>query len=118
MRKVLTMLSAVAVAGALFSICSPPAEARMEYMNALSTKYPAVAEQVKMQKCVVCHHKTDKKQRSEYAKALEKALGKKMVKNVDEINKALDAVAGQEYSDGKKYGDLFKDGKLPAPFSE
>ena len=117
MRKVLTMLSAVAVAGVLVSICSPPAEARMEYMNALSTKYPAIAEQVKSEKCLVCHGK-QKKQRSDYAKAIEKALGAKMVKDVEAINKALDTVADQEYADGKKYGDLLKEGKLPAPFSE
>ena len=31
---------------------------------------------------------------------------------------ALDAAAAVEYADGKTYGDLLKEGKLPAPFSE
>jgi len=117
MRKVLTLLTAVAVAGALFSVDARPVQAQKQYMDEMLKKYPSVAEQVKEQKCNTCHGK-QKTQRSEYAKALEKALGEKKVKDAEKISKAFDAVAEQEYSDGKKYGDLLKDGKLPAPFSE
>lgn len=117
MRKVVTLLTAAAVVGLLFAYSTRPAHARAEYQAALAAKYEGVAEQVKEQKCGVCHGK-QKTQRSEYAKALEKALGEKKVKDADKINAALDAVAAMEYADGKTYGDLLKESKLPAPFSE
>lgn len=117
MRKVLTILTAVAVAGVIFSVEAQPVRAQKQYMDALSAKYPKVADQVKDQKCAVCHGKK-KTERSDFAKALEKALGVKKEKDVEKINKALDAVAEKEYADGKKYGDLLNEGKLPAPFSE
>jgi hypothetical protein len=117
MRKVVTLLTAVAVAGAIFMYSARPAQAQMQYMKAMAAKYEGVAAQIDTQKCAVCHGK-QKTQRSEYAKALEKALGEKKVKDVEKINSALDAVAAMEYADGKTYGDLLKEGKLPAPFSE
>jgi len=117
MRKALTILTAVAVAGVIFSVEAQPVRAQKQYMDALSAKYPKVAAEVKTQQCKVCHGK-QKTQRSEFAKGLEKALGAKKVKDVEKINKALDTVAGQEYANGKKYGDLLNEGKLPAPFSE
>ncbi|MFO1094219.1 MAG: hypothetical protein U0992_13045 [Planctomycetaceae bacterium] len=116
MRKALTILTAVAVAGVFFAVEAQPVRAQKQYMDALSAKYPKVAAEVKTQQCKVCHG-AKKTQRNDYAKALEKALGEKKVKDVEKINKALDTVAGQEYADGKEYGDLLNDGKLPA-FSE
>jgi hypothetical protein len=117
MRKVLTMLTAVAVAGVLFTAESRPVHAQKQYMDEMKGKYAPVAKLIDEQKCAVCHGK-QKTQRSEFAKALEKALGAKKVKEVEKIQAAFDAVAEQEYADGKKYGDLLKEGKLPAPFSE
>jgi hypothetical protein len=118
MRKVLTMLTAVTVACALFAAGSRPVHAQKDYMDAMKKKYEPVAKLIEEQKCNTCHGKSSKKQRSEFAKALEKALGEKKVKDAEKINKAFDAVADQEYADGKKYGDLLKSGALPAPFSE
>lgn len=117
MRKVLTILTAVAVVGVLFSVDAQPVQARKQYMDEMSAKYPKVAAEIKTQKCGVCHGK-NKKQRSDYAKALEKVIGKKNEKDEDKVKAAFDKVADQEYADGKKYGELLKDGKLPAPFSE
>ena len=117
MRKLLTMLAAVAIAGVLFSVDARPVQARKQYMVEMGKKYPKVADQITTQKCKVCHGK-NKKQRSDFATALTKAVGKKNQKDADKIIAAFDKVADQEYSDGKKYGDLLKDGKLPAPFSE
>lgn len=117
MRKVLTVLTIAAVAGGLFSLEARPVHAQKQYMDAMIAKYEPASKLIMEQKCVVCHGK-QKTQRSEYAKAIEKALGEKKVKDVEKINKALDTVAEQEYADGKKYGDLLKAGTLPAPFSE
>ena len=117
MRKVVTLMTAAAVAGCLFAWSARPVQAQKQYMDAMAAKYEGLAEQIKEQKCGVCHGK-QKTQRSEYAKALEKALGEKKVKDVEKINAALDAVAAMEYANGKTYGDLLKEGKLPAPFSE
>jgi hypothetical protein len=111
------MLTAVAVAGALFTVDVRPVHAQKQYMDEMKTKYPAVAKAIDTQKCATCHGK-QKTQRSEFAKALEKALGEKKVKDAAKIQKAFDAVADQEYADGKKYGELLNGGTLPAPFSE
>lgn len=118
MRKLLTMTLAALVAGAVLSADPRPVQARKEYLDCFVAKYESVADLAKEQKCLVCHGKKQKAQRSDYAKALEKALGEKMVKDKDKIGKALDSVAAQQYADGKTYGDLLKDGKLPAPFAE
>ena len=67
---------------------------------------------------VICHGAKSKKERSDYAKALEKALGEKKVKDVEKINAALTEVEGKEYEDGKTYGSLLNDGHLPPGFSE
>ena len=117
MRKVLTVLTAIAVVGVLFSVDAQPVQARKQYMDEMKAKYSKVATEVDAQKCGVCHGK-NKKQRSDYAKALEKAIGGKNEKDSDKVKEAFDKVADQEYADGKKYGELLKDGKLPAPFSE
>jgi len=117
MRKVLTTLTAVAVACALFTVDARPVHAQKQYMDEMKKKFEPIAKLIEEQKCAVCHGK-QKTQRSEFAKALEKALGEKKVKDVEKIQKAFDTVAEQEYADGKKYGDLLKAGTLPAPFSE
>jgi hypothetical protein len=112
------MLTAAAVVCALFAADSRPVRAQKDYMDAMKNKYEPVAKLIEEQKCAVCHGKSSKKQRSEFAKSLEKALGEKKVKDADKIAKAFETVADQEFADGKKYGELLKDGKLPAPFSE
>lgn len=117
MRKVLTMLTVIAVAGAMFMVDARPVLAQKQYMDEMKKKYEPVSKLIDEQKCGVCHGK-QKTQRSEFAKALEKALGEKKVKDAEKIQKAFDAVGDQEYADGKKYGDLLKAGSLPAPFSE
>lgn len=117
MRKLAILMAAVAVAAVAFSVDAQPVQAQKQYYDAFVAKYTAVSEQAGEMKCAVCHGK-QKTQRSEYAKALEKALGEKKVKDEEKINKALDTVAGEEYADGKTYGELLKDGTLPAPFAE
>ncbi len=117
MRKFGTWMMIAAVFGIVFSAQPRPVEAQKAYFDAFVAKYENVAEEAKAKKCAVCHGK-QKKMRSDYAKALEEALGEKKVKDKDKINAALDEVAEMENGDGDKYGDLLADGKLPAPYSE
>jgi hypothetical protein len=113
MRKLVSCFVIVAVAG-LMAVCQP-AQARMEYFNAFKGKYSNLQKADLDKKCAICHA-ANKKMRSDYAMAIEKALGAKMVKDMEKINKALDEAAKGDAGDGKTYGDLLKDGKLPAPY--
>lgn len=116
MRKLVTT-AAIACGLSLMGWAPKQAEARKEYMDAFIAKYSNITE-AKEKKCLICHGAESKKQRNDYSMALEKALGKKMEKDVEKINGALTEVEGKEYEDGKTYGALLKSGKLPAPFKE
>ena len=108
---------AVAAAGLMTASGPKQADARMEYLKAFVGKYTKLSEEDQAKKCLICHG-ANKKQRSSYAMALEKALGAKMVKDMEKINTALTEVEGKEYEDGKTYGQLLNEGHLPAPFAE
>lgn len=89
------------------------AQARTEYNKAFVAKYRDLAEQAKEVKCGLCHGKS-KKMRNSYGKAVGAALGAKKVKDMEEITKALTkAEAAKSDVEGKTFGDLIKDGKLP-----
>jgi hypothetical protein len=96
-----------------------PAQARMQYLKQFQELYPDL-ELPKDSKCLVCHGKNDsgkedKKVRNVYGKVVEEELDAKNVKDVDEIKKALESAAEEDSEvDGKSFGDLIKDGKLPA----
>lgn len=110
-----TVVLAVATLGVLFT-AERSTNAQKQYMDAFAAKYPKVAQQVGVQKCGICHG-GKKVQRSIYAKALEKALGAKKVKNRKDIDAALDTVAAQVSEKPlKTYGDLLNAGTLPKPF--
>lgn len=75
-------------------------------------------------KCAACHNGgDDKKKRNDYGKAFGAAIVSKDVggsvdkggeKDVEKIKKALEVVAKEKSgTDGKTFGDLIKDGKLP-----
>lgn len=115
MRKLVTVLSAVAIVGVGMLSAPKQASARKEYMDAFIAKYDTI-EEAKEKKCLICHGAAKKTDRSDYAQALGKALGGKMIKDKDKISTALGEVEGKEYEDGKTYGELLKSGKLPAPF--
>lgn len=109
MAGFLTLAGAVALAVCLGS----SADARPNYNKAFQAKYPDL-EAAKTAKCGVCHEGMDKKVRNDYGKAFGKDLAGKKVMDADQINGALDKVAGEASAvDGKTFGDLIKDGKLP-----
>jgi hypothetical protein len=72
-------------------------------------------------KCNVCHEGTDKKMRNEFGKALSKHFGKDDFTKLKGDKEALAAglkeafkkVEKDKNSDGKTFGELLKDGKLP-----
>jgi len=75
-----------------------------------------LAEAVATAKCNVCHVGESKKDRNAYGQALAERLDKKEdAKNVDKIRQALEEVAALPSAvDGKTFGDLIAEGKLPA----
>ncbi|WP_437205478.1 hypothetical protein [Planctomicrobium sp. SH664] len=116
-----------AVAGLLVVSAPQQAEARPNYLKALTEKYKlADNEKVKEQKCGVCHggeKGANKKVLSDYAGALKTALdlkkddGGKVVpeKDVAKVQEALGKIEDQKDASGKTYGELLKAGELPSP---
>ncbi len=97
------------------------AQARSQYEKAMGKLYPELLKKHGTEKsgkkkfdCKICHGKT-KKKRNDYAKALEKALGKKKETDADKIKEALEKIAKEKSTidKAKTYGELIKDGKLP-----
>ncbi|MBX3442952.1 MAG: hypothetical protein KF774_11140 [Planctomyces sp.] len=98
---------------------SKPAEARMQYFQQFKKQYDKVDAEAT--KCGICHggdKGANKKQLSDYGKLLGEELGAKNVKGDDKLEKALKAIEDKGDVEGKKYGDLLKDGKLPPAFEE
>lgn len=116
MRKICTVMTLSAVAALMFLSAPNTADARPQYLKAFIGKYDKVASEAGELKCGVCHGEGGKNKKvvSDYGKALGKALGAKNVKEADDIDEALDQAASQDAGGGKTYGDLLKDGKLPA----
>ena len=108
-------IGSVAAIAVVAMLIVATADARPQYPKAMSTKYPAAADALKSAKCGACHGKggKNKKEVSEYGKALKEALGAKNVKDADKIMAALDKAGEKKNSDGKSYGELLKAGKLP-----
>lgn len=111
MRKLLTV-TCVALLGMLF-VGQDAAQARPQYLKAFLAKYPNVKEAATV-KCGVCHPETDKKIRNEYGQAVGKGVGEKNQKDEETIDKALSGAEKEKSpAEGKTFGDLLKDGKLP-----
>jgi hypothetical protein len=91
-----------------------PAQARPNYCKAFLAQYENVKE-AKDAKCAVCHPGKEKKERNNYGVCLSKLLGTENVKEEAKIRESLKkAEAEKSAVDNKTFGDLLKDGKLPA----
>lgn len=65
-------------------------------------------------KCNACHFGSEKKNRNDYGKAVGTAIGGKNEKDAAKIKAGLEKAAKEKSAtDGKTFGDLIKDGKLP-----
>lgn len=100
---------------AVLTASPEPLQARKQYMDAFSARYPRLVPQVTAQKCGVCHGKT-KVLRSDYAESMKAALGAKNVKKQADIDAALKQVEVQQHQPGQSYKDLFDAGMLPPPY--
>ena len=121
MKKVVTKLTlashaCVALIALLAWLTVEPAQARVKYSTGFKTMYP----ELKGVTCFTCHDKdpespTSRKLRNSYGKALETALGKKNVMDVEEIKTALTKAEGDKSEiTGKTFGEVIKEGKMPA----
>jgi len=102
----------VALAAAQVGLVST-ADARPPYNKEFYELYPSLKEFKDTTKCDACHGK-DKKVRNDYGKAFGEALGAPKVTDVEKIKAALKtAEEKKSATEGKTFGDLIKDGKLP-----
>lgn len=110
----------------LFQAVQQTAEARPNYNKEFWAKYDKEIGKLKdTTRCGACHFGSDKKNRNDYGKAMGEALvskdvgGKKDETDLDKIKAALDKAAKEKSgTEGKTFGDLIKDGKLPGKAGE
>lgn len=115
-RRIVSYFVLPAIAGAVWiSLPTPNAEARPQYLEQFKKTYEPLTEQADTKKCSVCHGMGKKTERNAYGQALVDALGdQKNVKDKDSVEKVLKAAEGKKSSvEGKTFGDLIKEGKLP-----
>ena len=104
---------ASALAG-LLSVTAGRVDARPNYKKIFDSTYEKVAKDNKTT-CLVCHEEgEDKKKRNNYGQALAKII---KVKETDEakVKEAFTKAESEKSAvKDKTFGDLLKDGKLPA----
>ena len=94
------------------------AEARPPFVGVFKKTYPELAKNKEIKiNCAVCHNTKEnkkKKHRNNYGVALKKVLGKKNEKDKEKVAAALKTIESEKsHVEGKQFGDLIKDGKLP-----
>lgn len=115
MRKSWTWIACgVAFVGAAMVAGQQDAQARPNYLKSFNGAYPALKDAAEGAKCNICHFGEKKTNRNDYGKAVGEALGKPKVEDAAVLEAALKkAEAGKSSTEGKTFGDLIKDGKLP-----
>lgn len=103
------------IAGVMCLASTHVAQARPDYNKTFWDVYKKeLGSQAEAVKCGACHFGQEKKNRNDYGKAVGEAIGEKNVKDIDKIKAALEkASKGKSATEGKTFGDLIKDGKLP-----
>ena len=105
------------IAGMLFVGSNEHASARPAYPKYFIKEYKNLEEQAKKEKCNVCHYGKSKKNRNDYGTALSKEIlkiNKKGNVKEDDFDKCAKLVEKEKSSvEGKTFGDLIKEGKLP-----
>ena len=104
----------LALAGAAVQFVAAPAQARPNYLKDFQEAYPGVKDAA-TSKCGDCQMGSPSaKKWNDYGTAMGAALGAKNVKKSDEVNASLKKVESMKSgTEGKTFGDLLKDGKLP-----
>ena len=110
-------LLGILACGALWCAGPRPADARPQYNKAFQATYAdnkAVAGLADNAKCSACHVGAKKTDRNDYGMTLAKLVGAKNQMDAAKIKDALkSAEAEKSGTEGKTFGDLLKDGKLP-----
>ncbi|HEX6987050.1 MAG TPA: hypothetical protein VF170_16850 [Planctomycetaceae bacterium] len=110
------VVCSLVLAGVSFVAAPEQADARPQYLREFAKKYENLKAEALKTKCFVCHPKgDDKKVNNDYGTALKKQFGEeKNVKDNDKIAKAYTTIEKEKSSvEGKTFGDLIKEGKLP-----
>lgn len=109
------LLCGAVMAGLCLLSSAQVAQARPDYNKAFWDVYKKeLGSQADSVKCGACHFGQEKKNRNDYGKAMGEAVGGKNEKDAEKIKAALKkAEGGKSATDGKTFGDLIKDGKLP-----
>lgn len=110
------LLRGIMVAGGVAGLAigfGSTVEARPNYKKVFDTTYEKVAKDNKTN-CNVCHDGDDKKVRNNYGQAIGKVIAKGE-KDEAKVKEALTKVEPEKSAvKDKTFGDLLKDGKLPA----
>ena len=115
-RRLIRYFVLPAVAGALWlALPTREAEARPQYLEQFKKTYKPLAEAAEAKKCTTCHGMGKKTERNRYGQAIAAAFGEgKNVKDATNVEKALRGVESKPSGvEGKTFGDLIKEGKLP-----
>lgn len=109
------MVCGAVVAGAMLWSLPQVAQARPDYNKTFWEVYKKeLGTQAEAVKCGVCHYGTEKKNRNDYGKAVGEAIGAKNEKDAAKIKAGLEKAAKEKSAtEGKTFGDLIKDGKVP-----
>ena len=115
MQKRLTwMVCGLVLGGVVVASMGHEAEARPNYLKEFIGAYPKVKAEAESSKCLVCHYGDSKKNRNDYGAAFGEALGAPNIKDAAKLAEALKKAEGGKSSvEGKTFGDLINDGKLP-----
>jgi hypothetical protein len=114
MRRIARLGVVTAVVPFMSAALVSQAQTRPDYYKAFIAQYENVKE-AKDAKCAICHPGKDKKERNNYGRALCKILGAENVKEEAKIREALKKTESEKSAvAGKFFGDLLKEGKLPA----
>ncbi len=115
MHKSLTwMVGGLVMGGMILASLGHQAEARPGYLKEFISTYESLKEEAGSSKCLVCHYGDSKKNRNDYGAAFGEALGAPNIKAAAQIVEALKkAESGKSSVEGKTFGDLIKEGKLP-----
>ena len=90
------------------------ADARPNYNKAFQAKYPDLEAAEKRPSAAFATKAWTRRSATTTARRLVRTWAARRVMDADQINGALDKVAGEPSAiDGKTFGDLIKDGKLP-----
>ena len=121
MKGLMKVLMVTGVVAGLAMGFSGTVEARMPYKKQFEALYPDVVKANGKDgavTCNVCHEAGEgktKKDRNNYGQALAKILGGKEEKDLAKVKEALTKTEKEKSAvEDKTFGDLLKEGKLPA----